>query len=208
MKILVIDDHSIVREGIRRLIADLIGNNVAVSDAEDGRQGLETFRRSKPDIVLLDLNIPGIGGLELLRRLLIDDPAAKVIVFSVRAEPIYAARALRLGAKGYLSKGAGSTDLIEAIKRVRDGGHYIEQDIATQLAVGNFQGDDDPLQHLSTRELEILRLLGEGKSLLQIAESCGVSYKTVANTCALIKSKLGLSTTAELIRLSIERLLR
>ncbi|MDX2289152.1 MAG: response regulator transcription factor [Hyphomicrobiaceae bacterium] len=208
MKLLVVDDHAIVREGLRRLINDLMGSAVSIHDAEDGRQALELFRRLKPDIVLLDLNIPAIGGLELLRRLMIEQPTARIIIFSMRSEPIYAARALRLGAKGYLSKGAGSADLIEAIKRVRDGSFYIEQEIATQLAVGNFSGNEDPLQLLSTRELEILRLLGEGKSLMQIAEACGVSYKTVANTCALIKGKLGLQTTAELIRLSIERLMR
>lgn len=203
LKILLVDDHIVVREGVRRLISNM--REAVLSEASSGAEALAMASREAPDLVLLDLNMKGIGGLELLRRLLLRDPKARVIVFSMHAEPIYAARALRLGAKGYVSKSAGADELLAAIKRVLEGGHYIERELASQLAISQYAGED-PLQQLSTREIEILRLLGEGKSLTAIAEALGVSYKTVANSCSLMKSKLGLERTADLIRTSIELL--
>jgi DNA-binding NarL/FixJ family response regulator len=203
LKILLVDDHTVVREGVRRLIASM--QDIVLSEASSGAEALAIAGKEPPDLVLLDLNMQGISGLELLRRLLLKDPKARVIVFSMHAEPIYAARALRLGAKGYVSKSAAADELITAIKRVSEGGHYIEQELASQLAISQFAGDD-PLQQLTTREVEILRLLGEGKSLSAIAEALGVSYKTVANSCSLMKSKLGVERTADLIRTSIELL--
>ena len=155
--------------------------------------------------MLLDLNMEGVGGLELLRRLLLEDKKARVVVFTMHSEPIYAARALKLGAKGYVTKSASADELVAAVRQVADGGHYIEAELASKLAIGQFDGED-PLHQLSTREVEILRLLGDGKSLTAIAETLGVSYKTVANTCSLIKNKLGLQRTADLIRVSLEHL--
>lgn len=203
LKILLVDDHTVVREGVRRLIANM--HDVALSEASSGAEALSLAGKDPPDLVLLDLNMKGISGLELLRRLLLKDPKARVIVFSMHAESIYAARALRLGAKGYVSKSAAADELITAITRVSEGGHYIEQELASQLAISQFAGED-PLQQLTTREVEILRLLGEGKSLSAIADALGVSYKTVANSCSLMKSKLGVERTADLIRTSIELL--
>ncbi|MCB1518984.1 MAG: response regulator transcription factor [Hyphomicrobiaceae bacterium] len=200
-KILLVDDHVVVREGVRRLLLDLPGT--VVLEAGNGQDALALFRKEAIDIVLLDLNLTGIGGLELLRRMLKENAKARIIVFSMHSEPLYAARALRLGAKGYVSKSAASDELLIAIRRVGDGGHYIERELASQLAVSMY-GGEDPLQQLSTREIEILRLLGEGRSMTQIAESLGVSYKTIANTCSIMKTKLGLDRTADLIRTSIE----
>lgn len=200
-KILLIDDHAVVREGVRRLLLELPG--ITITEASGGQEALSRFRTDPVDIVILDLNLAGIGGLELLRRLLRENPRARVIVFSMHAEPLYAARAMRLGAKGYVSKSAPAEELITAVKRVSDGGHYIERELASQLAVSLY-GGEDPLQQLTTREIEILRLLGEGKSMSQIASVLGVSYKTIANSCSLMKSKLGLERTADLIRTSIE----
>lgn len=201
LKILLIDDHSVVREGVRRLLAGL--TDAQLFEASTGQEAIAAFRKDHADLVLLDLNLGGIGGLELLRRILIEDPKARVIVFSMHAEPIYASRALRLGAKGYVSKSAAADELVTAVKRVSDGGYYIERELAAQLAAGQFSGED-PLQQLTTREIEILRLLGEGKSLTGISETLGIAYKTVANSCSRLKEKLGLQTTAELIRFSLE----
>lgn len=200
-KILLVDDHAVVREGVRRLLLELPG--ISVLEAGNGQDALTLFRKEAIDIVLLDLNLAGIGGLELLRRMRKENDKARIIVFSMHSEPLYAARALRLGAKGYVSKSAASDELLTAIRRVGEGGHYIERELASQLAVSMY-GGEDPLQQLTTREIEILRLLGEGRSISQIAESFGVSYKTVANTCSIMKSKLGLDRTADLIRTSIE----
>lgn len=200
-KILLVDDHVVVREGVRRLLLDLPG--ITVLEAGNGQDALAIFRSKPIDIVLLDLNLAGIGGLELLRRMLKENVKARIIIFSMHSEPLYAARALRLGAKGYVSKSAASEELLIAIRKVSEGGHYVERELASQIAVSSY-GGQDPLQQLSTREMEILRLLGEGRSMSQIADTLGVSYKTIANTCSLMKSKLGLDRTADLIRTSIE----
>lgn len=201
LKVLLVDDHIVVREGVRRLISG--AREAILTEASSGAEALVLVGKDPPDLILLDLNMKGIGGLELLRRLLLRDPKARVIVFSMHAEPIYAARALRLGAKGYVSKSAAADELLAAIKKVSEGGHYIERELASQLAIAQYSGDD-PLQQLTTREVEILRLLGEGKSMTEIAEALGVSYKTIANSCSMMKSKLGLERTADLIRTSIE----
>jgi DNA-binding NarL/FixJ family response regulator len=201
MKILLVDDHIVVREGVRRLLSDLPG--VRLYEASTGQEALEIFRKEHPEMVLLDLNLAGIGGLELLRRLIAEDEKVRVVVFSMHAEPIYAARALRLGARGYVSKSAGADELVTAVKRVADGGRYVEREIAGELAFTQVSAED-PLQQLTTREIEILRLLGEGNSLTEIAQKVGVAYKTIANTCSIIKSKLGVERTADLIRVSLE----
>ncbi len=201
MKILLVDDHIVVREGVRRLLAGI--GNTDLREAASGDEALQMYAKERPDLVLLDLNLTGIGGLELLRRLLAQDEKARVVVFSMHAEPIYAARALRLGARGYVSKSAGADELVTAVRRVAEGGRYVEQEIASELAFSELSAQD-PLQQLTTREIEILRLLGEGNSLTEIAQSIGVAYKTVANTCSMIKSKLGVERTADLIRVSLE----
>jgi len=201
MKILLVDDHTVVREGVRRLLSGM--QDVALSEAASGQEALAVFRKERPELVLLDLNLAGIGGLELLRRLLAEDEKVRVIVFSMHAEPIYAARALRLGARGYVSKSAGADELVTAVKRVMEGGRYVEREIADELAFTQLSAQD-PLQQLTTREIEILRLLGDGASLTEIAQAIGVAYKTVANTCSIIKSKLGVERTADLIRVSME----
>ena len=203
LKILLVDDHSVVRAGVRRLLEAIDGTQIL--EAETGHETLAQFRNEQPDLVLLDLNMQGVGGLELLRRLLLEDKKARVIVFTMHSEPIYAARALKLGAKGYVTKSASADELVAAVRKVSDGGHYIEAELAEKLAIGRFDGED-PLHQLTTREVEILRLLGDGKSLTAIAETLGVSYKTVANTCSLIKNKLGLQRTADLIKVSLEHL--
>jgi DNA-binding NarL/FixJ family response regulator len=201
MKILLVDDHIVVREGVRRLLSGIQG--VELSEAASGQEALAIFRKERPELVLLDLNLTGIGGLELLRRLLAEDEKVRVVVFSMNAEPIYASRALRLGARGYVSKSDGAEELVTAVKRVAEGGRYVEREIAGELAFTQLS-TEDPLQQLTTREIEILRLLGEGNSLTEIAEAIGVAYKTVANTCSIIKSKLGVERTADLIRVSME----
>ncbi|HTJ62183.1 MAG TPA: response regulator transcription factor [Alphaproteobacteria bacterium] len=201
MKILLIDDHAIVRAGLRRLLTAV--PNVAIAEAATGRDAIVRYREQRPDVVVLDLNLPGIGGLELLQRLLIDDPSARVLVFSMHAEAIYAARALQAGAKGYMSKNAAPEELLTAIRRLAEGGRYIENEIAQDLVLQSTP-DGHPLQQLTGRDMEIMRLLGEGRSLAEIAAELGVGYKTIANTCSQIKAKLGVARTADLIRLSIE----
>jgi two-component system invasion response regulator UvrY len=206
MKILLVDDHPIVRAGLRRLLA-----SAAICDiyeATTGRDGLALFREHRPDAVILDLNLPGgIGGLELLRRLMLEDRAgavpARVLVFSMHTDAIYAARALQAGARGYISKNAAPDDIVRATKRVAAGGSYLAHEIAEQLAMQRVAGETHPLQQLSGRDLDILRLLGEGRSLTEIAAALGISYKTVGNICTRLKEKLALTRTSDLVRLAV-----
>lgn len=201
MRFLLVDDHAVVRSGLRRLLAAVPG--AEISEAAEGRAALAAVRAEQPDVVLLDLNLPGLGGLELLRRVLLDHPAARVVVLSMHAEALYAARALGAGAAGYLSKNASPEELLDAIRRVAAGGRYIENEIAQELAL-HAAATGSPAERLTGRDLEILRLLGSSQSLAQIADALGVSYKTVANACSGIKAKLGVTRTGDLVRLSVE----
>lgn len=203
MKILLVDDHGVVREGLRRLLS--IHFNATIFDAADVESALEIYKRDWPDVIVLDLNLEGTGGLEMLRRVLATDDNAKIIIFSMHHEPVYAVRALRSGARGYISKSAPVDELITGIRKVADGGQYIDRDLASRIAVSQIS-TDDPLKSLSIREIEILRLLGQGKSMTTISENLGIAYKTVANICTQMKVKLGVDRTADLIRLAVETL--
>lgn len=200
MRILLVEDHAIVRDGLKRLLGGLAG--AEVMEAADGRQALALARADAIDLIILDLNLPGLGGLELLRRL-VAVSSARILVLSMHAEPLYAARALDAGAAGYVSKNASPDELVAAVQRVAGGGRYVEGEIAQALALqGAALGQ--PIGQLSAREMEIMRLLAAGNSLAEIAEALGVGYKTVANTASQMKLKLGVARTADLVRLAIE----
>jgi two-component system invasion response regulator UvrY len=200
MNILLVDDHAIVRDGLRRLLSTL-GAGV-IHEAAGGREAVAIARARPLDLIVLDLNLPELGGLELLQRLL-QTGAAPILVFSMHAEPLYVVRAMDAGAHGYVSKNAAPDELLTAVRRVASGGRYIESELAQALAL---QAASPPLSidQLSSRDLEILRLLARGKSLSQIASALGIGYKTVANTLSLIKGKLGVGGTADLVRVALE----
>jgi DNA-binding NarL/FixJ family response regulator len=198
MKILIVDDHAMIRGGLKDLLAQMPG--AVLLEADTGPKALAVQQAERPRMIVLDLNLPGVSGLELLRKLLSADPSVRILVFSMHSEPIYATRALQIGAKGYVSKNASPEELRTAISKVGTGMSYVEADIAQQLAATA----GDQRQQLTERDLEILRLLGEGRSFTDIAEALGLGYKTVANTATQIKSKLGVARTADLIRLSVE----
>jgi two-component system invasion response regulator UvrY len=205
MKVLLVDDHDVVRAGLRRLLAVLPG--VEILEEASGSRALERFRSERPDVTVLDIALTGeadASGFDVLKRILAADDHARVLMFSMYADPLYAARALLAGARGYVSKVAPAEELVAAVRRVMEGGRYIEREIAAELAFGIEDGRD-PLDRLSPREAEIMHLLGEGKSLTEIARMLRVSYKTVANTCSSIKGKLGVTRTAELIRIAMSR---
>lgn len=200
MTILLVDDHALVRAGLMRLLATLSPDRIL--EAADGRDALSLLRAHKPDLIILDLNLPGLGGLELLRRM-IQAGGGPILVLSMHAEPLYAKRALEAGAAGYVTKNASPEELLTAVRRVTAGGRYVEAELAQALAAPGVGGARS-LDNLSARELEIMRLLAKGASLAEIASAVGVGYKTVANNCVQIKSKLGVSRTADLVRLAIE----
>lgn len=202
MKVLIVDDHSVVRAGLRGLLA--ADPAIEVHEAATGEAALALMPGIRPDLIILDLNLPGVGGLELLRRLLAENEDACILVLSMHAEALYAARALEAGAKGYMSKNASPEELRVAVQRVVAGGRYIEAEIAQDLALLTISSSTQQTRELTGRELEMLRMLASGRSMTQIAGALAVSYKTVANTCTQIKAKLGVARTADLIRLAVE----
>ena len=202
MKILVVDDHAVVREGIRRLLSTISG--AEIHEAATAQYAMTVCRSVSPDVVVLDINLDGSSGLELLRRLKTENVAARIVMFTMHSEPSYAMRALRAGAAGYVSKSAEAGELVTAVKKIASGDRYLDRTMASELVFSS-AFTEDPLHKLSNREVEILRLLGEGKSLAEIAATFGIAYKTVANSCSRLKEKLGVERTADLIRLSVER---
>ncbi len=206
MRILVVDDHPIVRAGLRRLLSGEAGYEVR--EAAGGREALIAFRDWRPGLVVLDLSMPGIGGLEVISRLRLEDAGARILVLSMHTEAIYASRALQAGAAGFIGKNAPPDRLLDAVKRLAAGHNYIDHEIAQELALAAVRAPGStsglPLQDLSPREFEILRLLGDGRTLQQIADAIGVSYKTAANSCGQIKAKLRVPRTADLVRIAVQ----
>jgi two-component system, NarL family, invasion response regulator UvrY len=201
MKLLIVDDHPIVRSGLRRLLA--AEPQLDIAEATTGQEAVSAFRELRPDLVILDLNLPGISGLEVLGRLRIENPKARILVISMHDNPIYVARALQAGARGYVSKNAPPEQILAAVRRVAAGHIYIEHETAQELALWNLRTASHPLAQLSPRDIEILRLLAEGSSLSEIARAIGLSYKTVANHCSQLKAKLAMPRVADLIRIAI-----
>ncbi len=201
MKLLIVDDHPIVRSGLCRLFA--AEPQLEIAEAANGHEALRAFRELRPDIVILDLNLPGVSGLEVLTRLRIEDPKARILVFSMHDNPVYVARVLQAGARGYVSKNAPPEQILEAVRHVATGHAYIEHETAQELALWNLHAATHPLSQLSSRDIEILRLLAEGSSLVEIARAIGISYKTVANHCTQLKAKLATPRMADLIRIAI-----
>ena len=202
MRILIVDDHPIVASGCRALLAG--SPDVAILEASDAESGEGAFVTERPDICVLDVNLPGVSGFELARRILARDAAARIIMFSMNDDPIFAARAIEMGAKGFVSKSGDPNDLVEAIRRVADGGVFLPSAIAQSIAFAGSGLAENRLAKLTQREIEILRLLGAGKSLSEIAWLVHSSYKTIANTSSIMRQKLGLRSSSELVRFAIE----
>jgi two-component system, NarL family, invasion response regulator UvrY len=202
VKILIVDDHPIVRDGLRRLLG--AETAAEVWEAASGREALGGFRGQRPDLVILDLNLPDIGGLEIIARLRAVDPGARILVLSMHEDRIHVTRALQAGAAGYVSKNIPPDELLRAVRRVAGGRTYVEREIAEELVFSDIRTPPHPLDALASRDLEILRLLAQGRNLVQIADALGISYKTAANNCSQIKAKLRAGSTADLIRIAVQ----
>ena len=202
MRVLIVDDHPIVASGCRALLSG--DPDVVLLEAADAESGETSFVTERPDVCVVDINLPTVSGFELARRILAHDANARLIMFSMNDDPVFAARAIDIGAKGYVSKSGDPNDLAEAIREVARGGSYLPPAIARSIAFAGAAVTQSPLAKLTSRELEILRLLSAGKSLSEIAWLIHSSYKTVANTSSIIRQKLGVRTSGELVRLAIE----
>jgi len=178
--------------------------DIVILEAADAEGAERIFLAERPDICIVDINLPTVSGFELARRILIHDAAARIIMFSMNEDPAFVARAIEAGAKGYVSKTGDPNDLAEAIREVGNGGVFLPPAIARSIAFAGPAVAKSPLSKLNSREMEILRLLSSGKSLSEIAWLIHSPYKTVANTSSIIRQKLGVKTSAELVRLAIE----
>jgi len=202
MRLLVVDDHAIVRSGIRRLLSER--PDIEVLEAASGEEAMSAVLDAPVNLIVLDLNLPGLGGLELLRRLVRAVPKVPILIFSQHAEAIYATKALEAGAQGFVSKNAMPEEFLEAVDAVLGGGVAVEKSIQREMAIRDVV-EDAYLKPLTERDIEILRLLAAGNSLSEIAAKLGIAYKTVANTLSRIKEKLGAGQTSDLIRIAIGR---
>ena len=202
MRVLIVDDHPIVASGCRTVFAD--DPEVVLLEAADAESGERVFITERPDICVIDINLPTVSGFELARRILVRSASARIIMFSMNDDPVFAARAIDVGAKGYVSKSGDPQDLVEAIREVANGGVYLPPAMARSIAFAGPGYAQSPLAKLTSREMEILRLLSAGKSLAEIAWLVHSSYKTVANTSSIMRQKLGVKTSVELVRLAID----
>ena len=202
MRILIVDDHPMVIEGCRGMLSGQ--PDIEVVEAHSADEALEIHASEAPDVVVLDINLPGISGFELLRRMLKRDSGSKVIIFTMNDDPAFAARSIEQGARGYIAKNEDPKAFVKAIRAVAGGERYLSSGLALKLAFAEQKLGAGPLDDLSGREIEIMRSLADGKDMLEIAHLLKVSYKTVANNCTLLKAKLGARSRADLIRIAVE----
>jgi len=204
INVLLIDDHPVVHTGYRRLFESTSDIQV-IADANDGETGCVLYALYHPDVVIVDLNMPGIGGLETIRRIKMRNPDAHILVFSVYTNEVMARRALEMGATGYLSKQGDVEQLLKAVRQVKQGRPYIDAELIPNMLTDKMHGDipKNPLEILSKREFQLFKLLAEGNSIIQIAEMISISPKTVGVHHANIMRKLNLQNTAQLVRMAI-----
>ncbi|CAA9891927.1 DNA-binding response regulator [Candidatus Methylobacter favarea] len=202
IRILLVDDHAIIREGYRSLLQKQPGM-IVVAEAVDGAQAYRRFKEYSPDIVIMDISLPGQGGLQAIARIKQNATAAKILVFSMHQNPGFAVQAIHAGALGYVTKSSMPQVLIEAVQDVHAGRLTLSADIAQVLALETLGGDHKALQELSVREFEILRMLVEARSTDDIAQTLNLSPKTVSNCHYLIKRKLGVASDIELTHWAI-----
>ena len=201
--IVLVDDHAVVRAGVRRLLEQEPLFEV-IGEAESGEKAYQILAELKPDVMVMDLSMPGMGGLESIRRILMRYEKAKILVLSMHEDLSFANQALKLGAKGYLTKNTLADDLVKSIETVSQGDVFLSDEIAKKMAMQSISGNQDPVHELSAREFEIFRLLAEGFDIDAIASTLNISSKTVSNYQTMIKQKLNINTPIELIRYAIK----
>jgi two-component system, NarL family, invasion response regulator UvrY len=201
VRIMLVDDHAVVRAGFRRLLEQQHSFHV-VAEAADAERAYAQFVEHQPDIIVMDLSMPGVSGLDAIRRILARQPAARILVFSMHEDASLARRALQLGARGYVTKSNAPEVLTSAIADVAAGKVALSPDIARSIAMLKPDGEQKLLTLLSAREFEIFRLLAAGRPVADIARLLNISGKTVANHHSLIRQKLQVTSDVELVLLA------
>ncbi len=203
IKVLLVDDHAVVRAGFKLLLATSSDIEV-IAEAERGEQAIQLYQSCQPDVIVLDLSMPGIGGLETIRRLVQRHEQVRILVFSVHDEQVYVNRALNAGAKGYITKNSAPEILADAIERIQQGRLYIEKGLLNKAGGQVTEHDYQAIiQTLSAREFDVFRLLAKGLTAHKIADQLCLSYKTVANYVTQIKKKLQVSSITELAHIAV-----
>jgi two-component system invasion response regulator UvrY len=204
IRIFMVDDHAVVREGLRLVLADVPGMQV-VGEAGNGHEALERLRTVACDVLLLDLSMPGRGGLETLREARERWPALKILVFSMHPEDQFAIRVLKEGARGYITKETPPSELVKVIQKIAAGGTWVSAAVTERMVQVIGGAGEEPHEKLSSREFEVMRMLAQGKTVSQIAAQLFLSVKTVSTYRTRILEKLALSNTAELMHYAIDK---
>jgi DNA-binding NarL/FixJ family response regulator len=202
IRVLIVDDHPVVVSGCRSLFAS--DTSVKIDEASDAKSGHKAFVTRKPDVTVIDINLPDVSGFELMRRIRKEDPDAKIIMFSMNDDPALVIRAVEMGAQGYVAKGDDPRMLVKAVRKVASGNNFISPLLAHAVTFSGASIKANPASQMTPRELEILRLLGRGDKIDEVAHALDISYKTVANTTSLLKQKLGAKNHSDLVRIAIE----
>lgn len=203
--VMLVDDHAVVRAGYRLFLSQT-GNIEVVCEAARGEEACQYYLDYRPEVTVMDLNLPGIGGLAALRRIVARDPSAKALMFSIHDELMYVTRALEAGAKGYITKSCAPELLVEAVVKIAADETFLEPDIAQKLAYQSVARNESQvaLNTLSAREFDVFCLLAKGLNTREVAEELQLGYKTVSNYASLIKDKLNVNTTTDLVRLAYQ----
>ena len=205
INVLLTDDHELVRTGIRRLLEDSKQVKI-VGEADCGEDSLQLAQSLNPDVILMDVNMPGIGGVEACRRILQRNPKQKIIVLTVHNEQTFPKRLLEIGAKGYLTKDCGVDEMIKAIKQVNSGGSYIASTIAQQLALSLLPGNDaNPIDRLSRREFQVMLMISQGLTNVEISDKLCLSPKTISTYRLRVLEKLDAHNEVDLIKIAVEQ---
>lgn len=202
IRIMLVDDHAVVREGYRCLIEKHAGLTV-VAEAPDGQTAYRLYKSERPDVVVLDLSMPGKGGIEAIRQLRQWDGDARILVFTMHQNAAYALQAFQAGARGYITKSSAPELLISAIRDIFAGKKAISPDVSHELALDRLNDEGVALESLSAREFDIFRMIADAKPIAEIAQTLNLSTKTVSNYHYLIKSKLGVASDVELVHLAL-----
>ena len=197
INVMLVDDHAVVRMGFKMLLESDADIKV-VAEADSGEQAIQRFVEFKPHVVVMDITMPGIGGLEAIERILAKDSSAKILVLSAHEDSVHPKRVLNAGAMGYLTKRSAAEEMIKAIRVVATGKKYLEANIAQQMAIQQLSGDQNPVDVLSPREFEVFMALAKGKTTNEIAETLFLSPRTVGTHLYNIKQKLNANNSAEI----------
>jgi len=202
IKILLVDDHAVVRMGFKMLI-EAEDDITVIGEAESGEVAIKLFQELKPDIIVMDITMPGIGGIEAIDRIMAKDKNTKILVLSAHEDSVHPKRVLNAGAMGYLTKRSAAEELIKAIKSIHQGKRYLEPSIAQQMAITQLSGETNPVEILSDREFEVFIALAKGKSTNDIADTLCLSPRTVGTHLYNIKQKLNANNSAEIALIAI-----